>query len=381
MPIYKPDNSPFWWVDIRHDGRRIRRSTGTSDKTQAEEYHDRVKAGLWREKKLGESSRTWNDAVARWLSEHAHKKSIATDKDRLRWLTGHLAGRPLREITRDTIEDLIAARLAEPTFSGKKKGQVRQVSNGTVNRCFAALSAILNAAVLYGWLDTVPKIRKLPEPQKRVRYLTREQLVILVAELPMHLAEMVCFAVSVGARAGNVLGLEWSQVNLENRMAWIHPDQAKAGKAIPIPLNDEAMAILSDRIGMHPRFVFVWKGQPITAASSPAWYRARKRAGLGDFRWHDLRHTWASWHAMSGTPLNVLQELGGWASPQMVQRYAHLAPGYLAQYANRLRPLGQDLAIVMASDDAEPTGNADGMGWLMGLEPTTTGITIQDSTN
>ena len=380
MSLYKPDNSPFWWIDIRHGGRRVRRSTGTIDKTQAQELHDRVKAGLWRESKLGESSRTWNDAVKRWLAEHAHKKSLADDKDRLRWLTSHLSGKPLREITRDTIEDLIAARLEQPAFAGKKKGQTRQVSNGTVNRYLAALSAILNAAVDYGWIETAPKIRKLPEPKKRVAYLTREQLVRLLAELPEHLAEMAAFTVMAGSRASNVLGLEWSQINMETRQAWIHPDQAKAGKAIAIPLNDEAMAILRDREGQHPRFVFTWRGEAISTIG-PAWYRALSRAGLEGFRWHDLRHTWASWHAMSGTPLNALQELGGWASPQMVQRYAHLAPGYLASYANKLRPFGQDLAIAPSPEDGESAGNEGGMGWLMGLEPTTTGITIRDSTN
>ena len=64
-----------------------------------------------------------------------------------------------------------------------------------------------------------------------------------------------------------------------------------------------------------------------------AWQAACKTAGLAGFKWHDLRHTWASWHVQNGTPLPVLQELGGWKSIAMVQRYAHLAPSHLAQYA------------------------------------------------
>lgn len=60
------------------------------------------------------------------------------------------------------------------------------------------------------------------------------------------------------------------------------------------------------------------------------------RAGIENFRWHDLRHTWASWHVQSGTPLNVLQELGGWESVEMVQRYAHLGRSHLAAYADNL---------------------------------------------
>jgi len=60
------------------------------------------------------------------------------------------------------------------------------------------------------------------------------------------------------------------------------------------------------------------------------------RAGIDDFRWHDLRHTWASWHVQAGTPLHVLQELGGWETPAMVRRYAHLAPEHLAEHAVRI---------------------------------------------
>ena len=72
----------------------------------------------------------------------------------------------------------------------------------------------------------------------------------------------------------------------------------------------------------------------LTPITSRVWARALKRAGLEDVRWHDLRHTWASWHVQRGTPLHALQELGGWESVEMVRRYAHLAPTHLAPYAN-----------------------------------------------
>ena len=78
------------------------------------------------------------------------------------------------------------------------------------------------------------------------------------------------------------------------------------------------------------------KGAPITQVSTKAWYAALERAGIVDFRWHDLRHVWATWHVQNGTPLFALQELGGWESPEMVRRYAHLAADHLAPYAQRL---------------------------------------------
>ena len=81
-----------WWIDVvAPNGERIRRSTATSDKALAQEYHDRLKAELWRLAKLGEKPRhTWNDAVVRWLKESAHKATIGNDKLHLRWLDHYL---------------------------------------------------------------------------------------------------------------------------------------------------------------------------------------------------------------------------------------------------------------------------------------------------
>jgi integrase len=85
--------------------------------------------------------------------------------------------------------------------------------------------------------------------------------------------------------------------------------------------------------------VFSFRGKPIVQVSTKAWYGALKRAEIKNFRWHDLRHTWASWHVQQGTPLFVLQELGGWESAEMVRRYAHLAADHLAPFADRLSAL------------------------------------------
>jgi len=77
-------------------------------------------------------------------------------------------------------------------------------------------------------------------------------------------------------------------------------------------------------------------GKPIKRAITKAWRNALKRAGIENFRWHDLRHTWASWHTQNGTPIEVLKELGGWDDIRMVQKYAHLAPEHLAQHASNI---------------------------------------------
>src|SRR5665647_3154931 len=78
-----------------------------------------------------------------------------------------------------------------------------------------------------------------------------------------------------------------------------------------------------------------FKGNPVHQVNTKAWHKVLKRLGIENFRWHDSRHTWASWHIQEGTPLHVLQELGGWSTPDMVQKYAHLSSEHLAQWVDR----------------------------------------------
>ena len=90
---------------------------------------------------------------------------------------------------------------------------------------------------------------------------------------------------------------------------------------------------------MHLRVAAIanyFVAQYAPAGSTKAWYAALAAAGIEDFRWHDLRHTWASWHVQAGTPLFALQEMGGWETAEMVRRYAHLAADHLVPYAETL---------------------------------------------
>jgi integrase len=115
--------------------------------------------------------------------------------------------------------------------------------------------------------------------------------------------------------------LQWSQIDMNKKLAWIYPDQAKSRKAIGVPLGETAIEVLQRRLGIHLHYVFTYQGHPVTDVTTKAWYKALKRADIPErFRWHDLRHTWASWHAQNGTPLHILQEMGGWSSPSMVKR-------------------------------------------------------------
>ena len=115
--------------------------------------------------------------------------------------------------------------------------------------------------------------------------------------------------------------------------------------------------MLQQQTGKHRTRVFTFRGKPINQANTKAWKGALKRAEIENFRWHDLRHTWASWLMQSGTPLNVVQEMGAWESEGMVRRAAHLAPAQLAQHAEVVSKLldGTIAAQVPKDKELAPT--------------------------
>ncbi|QOJ21477.1 MAG: site-specific integrase [Gammaproteobacteria bacterium] len=312
-----------WWISFTTpSGERVRCSAATEDKTQAQEFHDKLKAESWRVARLGDKPRrTWDEAAYKWLMETQHKKSHHEDVAKINWIQQFFRGKYLDELTRDVIANIGELKL-------------QQSSPATANRLLALIRAILRRSALdWEWIDKPPVIKLYREAKRRVRYLSAEQANLLIQELPEHLADIVRFSLATGLRRSNVTKLEWSQVDMQRNVAWIHGDQAKAGKPIHVTLNATAIAVLTKQIGKNPKSVFSYKGRPIIQVNTKAWYKALKRAGIEDFRWHDLRHTWASWLTQNGVPLNVIQEMGAWESAEMVRRYAHLAPEQFAQHA------------------------------------------------
>lgn len=353
MSLYKRKDSSFYWIKISvtaPDGRiyRIQESSGIAEKVAAQEYHDRRLAELWREVRLKERPRMlWEEAVVRFLGETGDKRDHQGDIDRLRWLDKYLSGLYLDEIDRHVVERIKSAK--------------KERAAGTINRYLATVRTILRKAEReWDVLEKAPHIRLLPEPQKRVRWITPAEAHRLLGELPERLSAMAALSLCTGMRQRNVLRLEWSQIDMQRHVAWIHPDQAKGKRSIAIPLNADAIAILRRQIGNDARYVFVVKeGQPPKGVDSGVWKAALARAGIEDFRWHDLRHTWASWHVQAGTSLQELMELGGWSSYSMVLRYAHLSSQHLQNVAGNVAlPVtiqlrkAPSLAVVQGGKDA-----------------------------
>ena len=134
-------------------------------------------------------------------------------------------------------------------------------------------------------------------------------------------------------------GLQWSQVDLARHTAWIHPDQAKARRAIAVPLSAAGVIVIREQIGKHRTHVFGYKEKPVRQVNTKAWRAVLAKVGITDFRWQQLRHTWAGWHVQAGTPLHVLQELGGCECVEMVRKYAHFSSEHLAAYVDRMSGL------------------------------------------
>lgn len=302
-----------WYLYIVHNGQRIRRSTETSDRKIAQQIHDEFRAELWKTKP---SSSSFYGAIEAWKKDGCGD----SDKHQINKLKALYEDRPLHAVTAESLVEALPAS-----------------SPGTFNRYVNMVTAILNKARKAGHIEVIPHIPRKKDLPSRIRWITPDEWKRLYKALPKHLKPLARFALATGLRQHNVTHLEWSQVDLTRRVAWIHPDQAKARRAIGIPLSDEAIAVLRAQKGEHDVWVFPYRGKPL-AKIKRAWREALSRAKIDDFTWHDLRHTWASWHVQRGTPLQALKEMGGWASMQMVFRYAHLAPEHLAQYANNSKP-------------------------------------------
>jgi integrase len=219
MSLYKREDSKYFWIKLTVKGQKpILESTRTANLQQAKEYYAKRLNEIWEQSRLGIKPKyLWEDAVVRYIEETSHNKSHSTDQTFFRWLHTYLAGKYLNDINRALLDRITSIR--------KKEGNV---SNGTVNRYMQVVSRVLRRAALdWEWIDKPVKIRSLPEPKIRIRFLTSEEAARLINELPPHLEAMVRFSLATGLRKSNVTKLMWSQVNLQDRRAWIHADQAK----------------------------------------------------------------------------------------------------------------------------------------------------------
>jgi len=254
-----------------------------------------------------------------------HKRSWKRDVTSLNQLLPVLGNLKLSGITPELVE----------RYKAKRQ---QSVCNGTVNRELACLKHMLNLAVKWGKLQSNPirDVSMLREPKVHVRYLTEVEAKKLIEACSETLRPIVITALNTGMRLSEILNLKWSEVDFDRGVFVIK--QSKNGEPREVPLNQEMLCLL-ENLPLKGEHVFTnRRGEPYTHIEK-VFATARRKAGIKDFRFHDLRHTWASWLVMRGIDLYTLQQIGGWKSFSMVQRYAHLSPEHMRKAVSALDKL------------------------------------------
>lgn len=321
MGLYK--RGALWWMRFSIQGKQIRRSTGTSDRKLADRVFKKVLGeiaeGDWFDKSPGEE-KTLSELFAKYLEEHSKPnksgKSYVRDKA--------IAARMLQEFGDVTLVEIPV----EQIFEYKKKRRAENVAPATLNKELSFLRHVFEMAVVWEWLEANPAARIPREKVKNrmERWLTEEEEKKLLNACPEWLRDMVIFSLNTGFRQNEMLSLTWNQVDL-NRKSILFWEQKNNGRDI-VPINDKAADLLKKiwkvRSFSSTHVFLTSNGTPFIARNLVRSFSiALEKAGIENFRWHDLRHTFATRLIHAGVDLYTVQRLGRWRSLSMVMRYAH----------------------------------------------------------
>lgn len=320
--------------------------TATFDRlTDAREWAKKTESDIKAGRHFGASKRhTLGELVDRYRTYKAGKLKSWRDTERHLNIWLELLGDcQLDHITPARIAEGRDKLLAEITVRGKLRHA------GTVTRIMAALSSCLAYGVKeLQWVDRNPteKASKPGHSAARVRFLSDDERAALLKACRESsnpdLYPAVVLSLTTGARKGEIMGLVWSQIDFKTRAISLRQGETKNNEARTLPLVGEAFTLLQARAKvrqLHDDRVF-----PPTERAKKAklldlrtpWETVLKAAGVSDFRWHDLRHTAASYLAMQGvSPLEISKILGH-RTMAMVSRYSHLAPGRIVELGDKL---------------------------------------------
>ena len=278
--------------------------------------------------------RTFEQAAARFLLENQHKRSLISDIVQLKHLMPAIGGLPLTKIHMGTLQGWIENR------------RRANRAPATINHGLKVVRRILNLASGewvdengLTWLAAAPKIKLLPDTNKRQPYpLSWQEQRCLFAELPPYLAEMALFAVNTGCRSGEICNLRWDwevEVPELGISVFIIPGAwVKNGEERLIVLNRIARSVVATRRCSNDTHVFTYEGKPIQRMLTSAWLRARDRAGLPNVRVHDLKHTFGRRLRAAGVSFEDRQDLLGHRSGRMTTHYSAAELSRLMDAAN-----------------------------------------------
>jgi integrase len=252
---------------------------------------------------------------------HSYRRDQVSIKNLLESLSGHRVSK-------------ISAHEIERYKNARRK----KVSAATVNRELSCIKHMFNKAVQWNYLPENPlqAVAKFKEPPGRVRYLSEDEIGRLLNCCASSLRPIIVMALNTGMRKGEIMNLLWSDVDLKNRLILVR--NSKNNESRHVPINDTLYSELNKlREGYRSdKPVFTWKnGKPIKSIHN-AFYRTMERARISNFRFHDLRHTFASYLAMKGVDIRVIQQLLGQKTIAMTMRYSHLSNKTLRTAVDKL---------------------------------------------
>jgi integrase len=323
-----------WTINYTVGGRRVREAIGTNKKLAEMVLNKRVTEAIenrWFDKR-NVGVMPFSDFAEIYINRHvAILKSKKGERLSVQVWKREFGNRPLGQITRAELQDWQAQR------HQKNKP-------ATVNRLLGRLRHALNKAVEWDLLDKSPmeRLKFLPENNARLHYLSMEQCNhLLEACIAPHMRAMVTVALHTGMRRGEILNLQWQDIDFESGSIVIR--DSKNGQPRHIPMDSTVRDLLSGYIptaGSEHVFPSASGGRLSTVQK--AFRNARIRAGMPDLHFHDLRHTFASHWVMSGGDLYVLKDILGHKSIQMTQRYAHLSPTYKRAMVDRMEKMWEE---------------------------------------
>jgi integrase len=246
------------------------------------------------------------------------------------------------------IRQLTAAAIAQ-----YERRRIGEVSAFTVANEMTVLRHMLRLAKKWGYLDVVPDIDMPKKPDGRQRYLELDEITRLLAACGesrnRYLLAIVTIALNTGMRKGEILGLEWERCNFSTSMITLY--KTKSGKPRGVPMNSDvygALTALEPELAARRGLLFRKRNQRAWGEIRNAFAMALQRAKIPAFRFHDLRHTAASWMVMRGAMLQEVKEVLGHADIKTTLRYAHLAPAHLRSAVARLEGLTSAQGLAQA---------------------------------
>lgn len=336
MGLYKRPGTPFWWYTFKtQDGWRIQESTGVADRRQAENIYIKRRNDYTTAKVLNQQPRIQlRKFLDTYMNDYArvNKISYKSDEAAIMRLLEFFGDAYVHDVTPQRLEQYKAHR-RQTVYAG------RQISGSRINRELAVLKAAFNRGIQWGLIvdNPVRRVKFFSEKDRaRTRFLSAEEKKRLLPLLSPEVAAVVICALKTGMRQGEILGLKWSEVNLDTNLITLRKTKAKTIRHIPI--HPELQGILK---GLPKLGEYVFCERDGGRYSRNGHLRSEfdnavAASGLRDFHFHDLRHTFASELVMKGVDIKTIAELLGHSTTRMTERYSHLSPSHKALAINLL---------------------------------------------